>query len=276
MQVADATRGEIEYRLEKRGSKVALILHGGHMNASVHIGEDYFLEHNYTTLVVSRPGYGKTPLSAGDTPTEFAETLHEFLQLLAIDPVVLVGISAGGRTAMKLAAIHPENVEKLILQSSLSFAPWPDMKTRVAAYIAFNPFAEKCSWSLLRRFLNRNPRAAVKMMLANMTTLEPKAVVNIYSEQQLQALIEVFGAMSSGNGFMADMKVREDNATDVKVPTLIVHSNYDKTVPLSHPHLLAQEIQQARLYLTEAESHLIWFSSHYLETKKVMDDFLGV
>jgi pimeloyl-ACP methyl ester carboxylesterase len=269
-------RGNIEYRLEGRGSKIALILQGGHMNASVHIGEDYFLERGYIILVVSRPGYGKTPLSVGPTPAEFAEVLHDLLELLEMKRVVLVGISAGGRTAMSLAAMYPGCVEKLILQSSLSFAPWPDMKTRLAAYVAFNPLTEHYSWNLLRRFLNRNLRAAVKMMLSTMTTLEHETVVNAYSEKQLQALAEVFATMGSGFGFMADIRARGGNATDVKIPTLIIHSKYDKSVPLSHPYRLAEQIQNARLYLSEAESHMIWFSPHYPEIEKVMDDFLAL
>jgi pimeloyl-ACP methyl ester carboxylesterase len=274
MNIGHTKHGDIEYRLEERKSKTVLLLPGSHMSARVRVGEDYFLERDHSVLVVSRPGYGKTPLSTGPRPSDFADALRDLLEKLAIKRVVLVGISGGGRTALSMAATYPERVEKLILQSSLSFAPWPDLKTRLAAYFAFNPVTETYSWRTLRRFLRKNPKAAVKMMLSNMTTLEPEHVVRACNEQHLQSLIELFNQLGSGSGFMADIRASEGDATGVKVPTLIVHSKHDKSVPLSHPHILAQQIPHAHLYLSDAESHLFWFSSHYIEIKKAMDEFL--
>ncbi|MGW3351801.1 alpha/beta fold hydrolase [Nonomuraea rubra] len=37
----------------------------------------------------------------------------------------VVGVSAGGRTALTMAARHPHLVERVILQSSVGFCPGP-------------------------------------------------------------------------------------------------------------------------------------------------------
>lgn len=274
MQLARTTLGGIEYRIEGSGSKTALILHGGHMNAGIHLGEDYFVDNGYTVIVVSRPGYGNTPLASMAALDDFADALKELFEQLHVSSAVIVGISAGGRTAMRFSAKYPLLVEKLILQSSISFASWPDLKTRIAAFIAFNPISEKYTWKLIRSLLEKNPTVPIKMMVANMTTLDPEKVVSDYTQEQISQLGEVFAKSGSGKGFMNDIKPSHYDGADVNVPTLIIHSKYDKSVPLNHPHLLNKQIEGSQLYLTDAESHLIWFSPHYSSIKDRMSTFL--
>jgi len=275
MPIAHTQRGVIEYRLEGSGPNVAVLLYGGHTNVSTHLGEDYFIERGYKVLVVSRPGYGDTPITTGPNPDSFADALSDLFEVLRVKRAVVVGISAGGRTAMRFAAKYPPLVEKLILQSSISFAPWPDRLLTLGTYVAFNPVTEKVSWSLMRAYLRKDPKAAIKMMIANMTTLDPEKVVNSYTNQQIGELIQLFAHMASGRGFISDINPSNHSATDVAVPTLIIHSKYDKSVPLTHPQLLAKQIKGSKLLLSEAESHLIWFSPHYNEIERAMDQFLG-
>jgi len=274
MDIIQTSLGKIEYRLEGTGKKIALLIYGGHTNASTRLGEDYFLERGYRILAISRPGYGQTPLNTGPTPDTFADALSEMLKGLGVPKVLVVGISAGGRTAIRFAARHANLTDKLILQSSISFAPYPGILTRLGTYIGFNGVTEKYTWKFLHYLLKKNPRAFIKMMIGSLTNLDPNKIVDAFSEKQLQELTNLFANMSSGRGFLNDIKTVKNDATDVTVPTLIIHSKYDGNVLLSHPRLLAKQIQGSKLYLSEAESHLLWFSPHYAEIKKVMDDFL--
>jgi pimeloyl-ACP methyl ester carboxylesterase len=276
MDTARTHHGGIEYRAEGKGNRVVLILYGGHTNVETHLGEDYFLERGYRILVVSRPGYGRTPLSTGRTPDAFADALAELLKQMAIGKVLVVGISAGGRTAMRFAARHADMIEKLILQSSISFAPYPGRMMRLGTYIGFNGVTEKYTWRFMHYLLKKKPMIFIRMMVAQLTTLDPDKVVRAFSKKQLQELTSLFVRMSSGKGFINDIKTTGNDATDVTVPTLIIHSKYDGNVTLLHPRLLAKQIKGSELYLSEAESHLLWFSPHYAEIKQVMDKFLQV
>jgi pimeloyl-ACP methyl ester carboxylesterase len=65
----------IEYRLERRGISTVLILHGGHMSAQCRFGEETFLDASYSVLITSRPGYGRTAVTAGPSVPEFAVRL---------------------------------------------------------------------------------------------------------------------------------------------------------------------------------------------------------
>jgi len=245
------------------------------MDASVELGDGFFLEEGYKVIIVSRPGYGKTSLAMGPTPNEFVDSVIELLTKLGVNQVVAVGISAGGRSAVRLAAKYPDVVQKLILQSATSFMPWPDARTRRIARAAFNPVAQKPTWKIMRWLLKRHPRAGLKMMLANMTTLDPNKVIKKLASEQHQRLIRLFSNLHSDEGFMNDLRQVTGSAKDVHVPTLIIHSKYDKSVELKHAQKLHHEIVGSQLSISDAESHIIWFSDSYKEIQKTMKHFLA-
>lgn len=275
MQTFTSVKGTLEYRIAAKGRKTVLIFPGGHMDASINLGEDFFANEGYQVIVLSRPGYGKTTLSVGASPAAYVAVVAELLESLKINKVVAVGISAGGRSAVCLAAQYPALVEKLILQCATSFAPWPDTQTRRIARIAFNPFMERLTWLAIRTLLKVQPRKGLRMMLSNMTTLNPDDVVSGLNQKQSDDLIDIFARLQSGKGFMNDLQQGVDFAKDVHVPTLIIHSKYDKSVSLDHAERLHAEIKGSRLFVSAAESHMIWFSGNYPKIQKEMKQFLG-
>lgn len=274
MQSLKMTKGTLEYRRAGSGLKAVIIFPGGHMDAKISLGEDFFLDEGYQVIVVSRPGYGKTSLDMGPTPEEFADSVFKLLTELGVTKVVALGISAGGRSAVRLAAKYTDTVQKLILQSATSFMPWPDARTRNIAKIAFNFSTQKITWRIMSWLLRHFPQTGLRTMLANMTTLNPNKIVKRLSGEQQQKLIQLFSHLQSGKGFMNDLKQNEGSAQDVHVPTLIIHSKYDKSVDLGHAEKLHEEIRGSQLFVSDAESHMIWFSDSYEEIQKTMKDFL--
>jgi len=276
MPTAKTKEGIVEYRLTGEGPQSVIIFHGGHMHSGVALGEDFFIERDYQITVPSRPGYGETPVETGKTPSGFADAAVELLDQLNVDKVTVVGISAGGRTAMRLASQHPSRVSQLILQSSVSFDKWPDKKTRIAANVAFNSFNEQYTWAAMRALFRKYPRFALKTMLKEMTTMDAEKVVSGLSPENYDAMVGLFSQLRSGAGFMNDLSQAQEQKSelDIEVPTLIIHSKYDGSVPLHHPQSLAKKIKSSELMLSEAESHMIWFSTHYSEVEKTMAKFI--
>ena len=122
--IAELSGGPVGYRFDRRGDDTVLIFHGGHMRASLALGEDVFEELGYSVLVPSRPGYGTTPLHADSSPEGFAATTTYLCAQLGIQRLAaVVAISAGGRTALALAASYPDLVPRLILESAVGFEP---------------------------------------------------------------------------------------------------------------------------------------------------------
>ncbi|WP_157181281.1 alpha/beta fold hydrolase [Actinopolymorpha alba] len=262
--IAHLDAGPVEYRLEPRGEASVVVLHGGHNRAGLALGEEVFAEHGYTVLAPSRPGYGRTPLRTGRTPAGFADAVRELCGRLDIDRVTAVmGVSAGGRTAVTLAARHPAFVERLILESALSFHPWPDRRTRIAARVAFNGVTERATWAMVRALLRANPTRGLHLLLGDLSTKPADRVVAALSPDQRAALVGLFSQMRSGQGFLNDLHAAPDLTSDVCQPTLVIASRNDGAVDFAHAEALVAGIDRAELVVSQADSHLIWFSEDH-------------
>jgi pimeloyl-ACP methyl ester carboxylesterase len=75
-------------------------------------------------ISVDRPGYGGSPVAAGEwaTVATAADDLAGVLDSLSLDRVGVVGWSAGGRVAMALAARRPDLVDRVVVVAT----PAPD------------------------------------------------------------------------------------------------------------------------------------------------------
>ncbi len=265
---------QIEYCEVGKGAKTALLFHGGHMRATSDSCEAFFVENDFRVLIPSRPGYGKTPLEAGKSTADFADAMAEFVQDLHLKKVLVIGISAGGPAALQFAQRHPELTEALILQSSIGHDGWPDKKTSWAAHIAFNHITERYTWALMRLNFRLFPLATLKLMLGSLSAKKTdKALQTIQSERRT-AMIEVLKQSRSGRGFVNDLHYQVGSIEHISAPTLIIHSKYDASVDMSHPQYLAKHIPHARLFMSEAENHMFWFSDYYPKIETEMKRFL--
>lgn len=256
--------GPVEYRLERQGDAAVVVFHGGHMRAGLPLGEDVFTDLGYTVLVPSRPGYGRTPVRSGRSPSGFADVTRELCHHLDMGNVAaVVGVSAGGRTAAAMAARHPDLVQGLILESAVGFVPWPDRRTRVAASVAFNAITEAATWGAVRTLLRFAPDLGLRAMLSGLSTEPPTDVVATLDNAERAALVALFSSMRSRRGFLNDLRSMRAVGPEIAQPTLVIASRKDGSVPFAHAESLTASVPQAELVVTEASSHFIWFGSDY-------------
>ncbi len=167
-----------------------VVLNGGHTNCGSPLGhEDFFLTQGYQLLVPSRPGYGRTPSSTGKRAEACADALVSLLDLLQLAQVIVVGISAGGPTALQLAGRHPERVSKVILQNAATDGRYASGAIRVLTYLFFNPVLEGMVWAAFRRFEHGAPQAALKTVMWGLTSLPRDQVLSAMSPGQQQAAL---------------------------------------------------------------------------------------
>ncbi|MFI9457013.1 alpha/beta fold hydrolase [Amycolatopsis sp. NPDC052450] len=275
-KTADLDRGVVEYRFDQRGGATVVIFHGGHMNAGLALGEDVFAEAGYSVLVLSRPGYGRTPLTTGTTASGFSEVTHSLCEYLGITRVAaVVGVSAGGPTAVATAARYPELVERVVLQSAVGPLPWPDARTRLAARLAFSPATERITWSAVRAIMRAAPNSGLRLLLGDLAVLPASRVLAALSADDRRTLIELFCRMRSGRGFRNDLTARRDSLGEVAQPTLVIASRNDGSVPFAHAEALATTIQHSTLLESKAESHFIWFGQDWAALSARIRDFLA-
>ncbi|MFL5664094.1 MAG: alpha/beta fold hydrolase [Ktedonobacteraceae bacterium] len=260
--IAQTKRGPIEYRIVGQGPAI-LVLNGGHTTCHSPLGhEQFFLDQGYQLLIPSRPGYGKTPSSTGRTAEAFADALVSLLDLLHLDYVIVVGISAGGRTALQLAGRHPGRVSKVILQNAVTGGRFPRGLTRMGTYLVFNPLVERWTWATFRLFGRVAPKAALRSMIGSLSSLQPDQVIATMSPEQQQAALAFLLGSRSGSGFLHDIHHRCGDLSCITAPTLIIESKYDGSKDPCHATYAADHIAHAELFLSPAESHLLWFSSY--------------
>jgi len=262
----------IEYRLERRGDATALILHGGHMSARCRFGEEGFLEAGYSVLVVSRPGYGRTAVSAGPSAPEFAVRLAGICRLLGLSNLTVIGISLGARSAMTLAAFYPELVQRVILMCPTSFRPWPGLRGRRLAYAAFPPGVERATWGTLHYLLRKDPDRYLAGILENLTTLDGEVAVRRLGAD-VGKITQFLLCCQSGRGFLIDLRAPTDVSSDVAQPTLILATRNDGAVSFDHAQYLAATLPDPSLVEINAPTHLLWLGEGSDRTAAAIESF---
>ena len=278
IKIIQTKKGPVEYRTEGNGP-VILVLNGGHTNCmSPFEHEKYFLENGYSLVIPSRPGYGKTPSSSGKKAEEFADTIASLLDALMIDKVIVMGISAGGRTALHFAKNYPDRLTKLLLESAVTCETWPNFGIRIGAMFIFNKFSERLTWAAFRLLGRIAPDYALKIMMKSLSSLNSQEVVNGWNEKERKSVLEFLLGSRSGSGFLNDIKhtFAFENLNLITVPTLIIASSNDKSVSPLNSIKASQQINGAELMMIPAESHLIWFSKYKTEIENKIADFIRI
>ena len=122
-QIIDTPRGLIEFAEAGDGPAV-LLIHGagGGFDQGLALGAA-FLGDGYRIVAPSRFGYLGTPLPADASPEAQADAHLRLLDALQLESVPVIGVSAGGPSAMQLCLRHPERCSALVLVVPMAWAP---------------------------------------------------------------------------------------------------------------------------------------------------------
>jgi pimeloyl-ACP methyl ester carboxylesterase len=210
-------------------------------------------------LLVSRPGYGRTPLRSGRTPELQAHLYAALLDHLGIDRAVVLGISGGGPSAYALAALHPSRCLGLVLacpvRSGVLVAP-ASMRRLAAVPGLWSALASLARTSdAVRRARGRSRQPdfasltdAERELLADSEVL---AAVEAFEDERVQAL--------SGRGLRNDTR-RLGNAPPswaADVPVVVMHGDLDPVVPLDNAEAYAAAVPGARLLVLPGLGHAV-------------------
>src|SRR5690606_30495134 len=114
----------------------------------------------FKLITPSRPGYGRTPVTDASGPARTADLIAAMLETLSIPRVAVIGISAGGPSAIALAAQHPGRVDRLILISAVTHR-WlsPEDPLYKKGKRLFAPGIERYTWAMFRTLFGLFPKA---------------------------------------------------------------------------------------------------------------------
>ncbi|RAK11907.1 alpha/beta hydrolase family protein [Halanaerobium saccharolyticum] len=196
---------------------------------------------------------------------------------LDIDKVNLIGVSAGGPTAIYLAANYPARVKKLVLESAAARA-WvtkKDLEYNVGKII-FNPEFQRITWFLLRKIANNFPDFFARIFLPRFSTLPKSEVMARMDNSDTTELVKMINRYGSDEGFIYDFEHQTEKEVlqKIDVPTLIMHSKYDKSVSFEHAEYAAENIKNSEIYSDDFWGHLIWIGRNKKNRDNKLLNFL--
>ena len=249
----------MEYSIIGEGTPV-MVMHGGHSNCYEEFGYQHLVDHGCKLITPSRAGYG---LSTASSLDEAVCRYAELLDHLGLDRVHLIGVSAGGTSAIKLAALFPERIKALTLQSAVVgkwlTAEHTEYKT---AQVIFRPPFEWVTWNMLKVLGNVSPRLSFKPLFSSLSTLSYDEAKHLIWEEDVEEIRKMNNRQRSGKGFLMDLAnsaaVTEADLTRIKCPTLIQASINDRSVSNAHAYFANLHIPFTTLKFYNTWGHLIW------------------
>jgi pimeloyl-ACP methyl ester carboxylesterase len=121
--LVDTRCGPIEYQMAGTGTPL-LMVHGsggGHDQGMAWARP--LTPQGVQVIAVSRFGYLRTPRPADASPQAQADAHVCLLDALGIAQAAVVGVSAGGASALQMAIRHPERVSALVLVVPITYKP---------------------------------------------------------------------------------------------------------------------------------------------------------
>lgn len=251
-QVIETECGPIEYTTFGEGYPVQVI-HGifggfdqGLVLARGQLGE------GYRAIVPSRFGYLDTPLPKDASPAEQADAYACLLDTLGIEQAAIMGVSAGGTSAIQFALRHPDRCSALLLVSSN--APGETevgLPPRPVANLLFR--SDFIFWLLTTYF---RPSMHSIMGVPEDLELTPKL------EEDMAEVIEtLLPVKERANGAIFDMYVSNPDINrgypleEISLPTLIIHAKDDPLASYENARSMAEQIPGAELVTIESGGH---------------------
>ncbi len=288
-EIANTSRGEVEYVLKGRGP-VLMLLHGaaGGYDQSL-LDAEIWIREGFSVLAISRPGYLRTPLSTGETHEEQADAIEALLVRLGISKVAVLGTSAGGSVALHFTLRYPEKVWALVLVSAVTqdYIDSDSQRKVILGKIFLTKYTSDLGAWLFEILTRRWPARSLKEMFREIVSLDThkrdryvKQVVAIPEQVSwYKRCIRAHCPMSPRMiGLNNDLKQVESvtfgDLSDIRCPTIVIHGTADKDVPFTNAEYSTSLIPNTRLYRLENVGHLVWLGEHVSKMKSDLIGFL--
>lgn len=248
---------KVHYRDQgRRDGPVIVLVHG--FGASLHTWEPWVarLGSEYRIITLDLPGFGLTSAPEGYTlkRTDFVDVVDQVTARLGVTKFVLGGNSMGGGVAWNFALAHPDKLQGLVLVDA---AGWPQQREDGR----HGPFIFKVLKNPVGRFLVKDldtssmTRAGLQDAFAPTPEMVDEAMVARYVEMSRapghKAII--LGLMG---GFDPADAASKEKLGRITAPTLIMHGDTDKLIPVSDAALFGEAIPGSTVIVYKAVGHV--------------------
>jgi pimeloyl-ACP methyl ester carboxylesterase len=275
-EIAETARGPVEFARIGTGP-VILQVHGGATGYDQTLALSWDMhDAGFTVLTPSRPGYLRTPLTAGATPEQAADALASLLEVLRIDKVCVMGTSGGGPTALQFALRHPGRVWALVLQSAVT-QQFIEPRRSTHSLIGRIVFSRSGKWLVdfgawgVHLLAHYWPTLLIRTLLNASDDLDPAQAKQrrLYVQQHPEQLAFFRRVAASGlplsvrqTGIWNDLyqyaHLPVYSLEQMTSPTLVLHGLADGNVPFTHAEFVARTVPSVELHTIEDCGHFVW------------------
>ncbi|MDG4880410.1 alpha/beta hydrolase [Mesorhizobium sp. WSM4884] len=256
--VATLDIGPIEYADSGAGIPL-LSIHGagGGFDQGTALAAD-LVGGGFRVIAPSRFGYLRTPVPRDPSPAAQGDAHAALLSKLNVPKVVVVGVSAGARSAVELALRHPDKVAALILIVPALHSPTSPVAVNVSfgnrfAFWAVSVGGDFAWWaaetiapSILIRFLGVRPA-----LVAAAPEAERARVMSFVRS------VEPLSLRFPGINIDSAPELHELPLAEITAPTIIVSARDDLFNTLPSAEFAAARIPGAKLVVYDTGGHLL-------------------
>lgn len=248
---------KVHYRDQGRRDGPTLVLVHG-FAASLHTWEPWVqrLGSQYRIITLDLPGFGLTSAPEGYSLNRsgFVDVVDQVTAKLGVTKFVLAGNSMGGGVAWNYALAHPDKLQGLVLVDA---AGWPQQRSDGRD----GPFIFKVLRHPVGRFLIKDldttamTRAGLQDAFAPTPEMVDQAMVARYVEMS-RAPGHKDIILNLMSGFDPADAATKDKLGRITAPTLILHGDTDKLIPVGNAMLFGDAIPGSTVIIYPKVGHV--------------------
>lgn len=272
-QLFQTALGGVEAALSGQESAV-LISHGSGGGYDMGLWLAHLIGGQFQYIAPSRFGYLRSPVPPRPTPENQADTYAALLDTLQVNSVVIIGLSAGGGSALQFALRHAGRCRGLIMLSAAS-RPVPPLPPLLRAIYPLMLKSDFIPWLLYTTTPNTVFQAnGVSRALLAQIKPDPEKI------RLLDALYQTtFPSTLRREGMLTDMQQLTTARPaypieQITVPTLVIHAVNDPIIPFEAGEFSAHTIPDAQFLRLEDGGHFVSVT-HREEIMPTVQEFLS-
>ncbi|MGA8053832.1 MAG: alpha/beta fold hydrolase [Burkholderiales bacterium] len=218
--------------------------------------------HGIRVIAMSRFGYLRTPRPHDASPEVQADAHVCLLDALGVDKAAVMGMSAGGPSALQTALRHPERVSALVLVVPIAYKPGsvadsaPPVSDDMDALLLRLLGSDFLSWAGLQVARNQVFRyvLATPPELIAAASAEEQARVNALADRVLPVSARAAGLRDDTR---LGKRLGPSALETIRAPTLVISARDDGFGTYAGAHYTASRIRGAKFIGYERGGHLL-------------------